>query len=127
MAPELPGSLLDFIHHCIPTVQAAEVLLFFAARPDRAYKPEEVVVAMRPLVVTVPAVKEYLTRFVDTGLIALGSDGYAYGPASSALEQAIGELGRAYNERPVTLIGAIYRIADSKIRSFSDSFRLRDD
>jgi hypothetical protein len=47
--------------------------------------------------------------------------------ASSALEQAIGELGRAYNERPVTLSGAIYRIADSKIQSFSDSFRLRDD
>jgi hypothetical protein len=59
-------------------------------------------------------------------LIALRPDGYAYEPATPALEQAIGELGHAYNERPVTLIGSIYRIADSKIQSFSDSFRLRD-
>jgi hypothetical protein len=82
---------------------------------------------MRPLTVTVPAVKEYLARFVETGLIAKRPDGYAYDPASPPLENAIGELGRAYNERPVTLIGAIYRIADSKIQSFSDSFKLRDD
>ena len=127
MAHDLPGSLLDFLHQCIPTLNAAEVLLFFAGHPDRAFRPEEVVVAMRPLTVTVPAVKEYLARFVETGLIAKRPDGYAYDPASPPLENAIGELGRAYNERPVTLIGAIYRIADSKIQSFSDSFKLRDD
>ena len=127
MAHDLPGSLLDLIHHCIPTLNAAEVLLFFGAHPDRAFKPEEIVVGMRPLTVTVPAVKEYLARFVETGLIEKRQDAYTYDPGSPALENAIGELGRAYNERPVTLIGAIYRIADSKIQSFSDSFKLRDD
>jgi hypothetical protein len=127
MARELPGSLLDFIRQCIPTLQAAEVLLFFASHPERRFKPEEVVVEMRPDIVTVPAVKEYLARFSEGGLIDSQPDGYSYAPASSALEQAIGELGRAYNERPVTLITAIYRIADSKIQSFSDSFKLRGD
>jgi hypothetical protein len=127
MAHGLPGSLLDFIHQCIPTLQAAEVLLFFAGHPDRSFKPEDVVVAMRPSSVTVPAVQEYLERFLESGLIAVRPDGYAYGPASPALERAIGELGRAYNERPVTLIAAIHRIADNKIRAFSDSFKLRDD
>lgn len=127
MARELSGSLLDFIRQCIPTLQAAEVLLFFASHPDRRFKPEEVVVEMRPDIVTVPAVKEYLARFSEARLIDSQPDGYSYAPASSALEQAIGELGRAYNERPVTLITAIYRIADSKIQSFSDSFKLRGD
>jgi hypothetical protein len=95
--------------------------------PDREFKPEEVVVGMRPLVVTVPAVKEYLARFVQTGVIASRPNGYAYEPASPALERAIGELRHAYSERPVTLIGSIFRIADNNIQSFSDSFRLRDD
>ena len=126
MAHDLPGGLLDFIHLCIPTLQAAEVLLFFAGHPERSFRPEDVVVAMRPLSVTVPAVKEYLARFVDSGLIAVRQDGYAYAPATPALEHAIGELGHAYNERPVTLIAAVHRIADGKIQSFSDSFRLRD-
>ena len=69
MARELSGSLLDFIRQCIPTLQAAEVLLFFASHPDRQFKPEEVVVEMRPDIVTVPAVKEYLARFSEGGLI----------------------------------------------------------
>lgn len=58
--------------------------------------------------------------------MAVRRDGYAYAPATPALEHAIGELGHAYNERPVTLIAAVHRIADAKIQSFSDSFRLRD-
>jgi predicted transcriptional regulator len=119
--------LLDFIHGCIPTLQAAEVLLFLAARPDRWFTADEVVVEMRPLSVTVPAVKEYLAQFVEDGLVAERSAGYSYGPISAALEQAIVELGRAYNERPVTLITVIHHIADRRIRSFSDSFKLRDD
>jgi hypothetical protein len=127
MEHELPRSLLDFIHLCIPTLQAAEVLLFLAGRPDRHFTPEDVASDMRPLIVTVSAVKEYLARFLQAGLIAGGPDGYGYRPVSPALEQAVTELSRAYNERPVTLIGAIYRIADSRLRSFSDSFRLRDD
>lgn len=59
MPVDLPPRLVQFIRQCIPTLQAAEVLLFFAANPDRELKPEEVVVAIRPIVVTVPAVKEY--------------------------------------------------------------------
>ena len=44
-----------------------------------------------------------------------------------ALDHAVADLRLAYDERPVTLIATIYRIADRKIQSFSDSFRLRDD
>lgn len=125
-SPLLPA-LVSFIHRCIPTFQAAEVLLFFAAHPEQSFSPEEVVVAMRPIVVTVPAVREYLTRFHTSALISEADGRFRYGPLQSDTEKAVLALSDAYNERPVTLITEIYRIADAKLQSFSDSFRLRGD
>ena len=122
-----PHILLELIHSCVPTFQAAEVLLFFASHPDRDFSAEEVVVCMRPAVITVPAVKEYTALFATQGLVTDANGRCRYGPLSSELERAIGELAHAYNERPVTLIRVIYRIADSKIQSFADSFKLRKD
>jgi hypothetical protein len=127
VAPELSASLVGFIHRCIPTLQAAEVLLFFAARPEQDFTAEEIVVAMRPNVVTVPAVKEYAASFVIASLISEHDGRFRYRPATFDAEQAIGALSHAYNERPVTLITEIYKIADSKLQSFSDSFKLRGD
>ena len=123
----LSQSLSSFIRCCIPTYQAAEVLLFFAANPERAFNAEEIVVSMRPVVITVPAVKEYAEGFVACRLVAEADGRWRYAPSSSELEKAIGELSHAYNERPVTLIGAIYRIADDTNQSFADSFRLGKD
>ena len=122
---KLSRTLVDFIRQCVPTLQAAEVLLFFANHPDGAFSAEEIVVAIRPFVATVPAVQDYIRLFVKAGLVAATPQGYVYAPVSGALAGAIGELGNAFNERPVTLITTIYKIADSKIQSFSDSFDLR--
>ena len=121
----LPDGLIRLIQTCVPTYQAAEVLLFFAARPERAFAPEEVVVSMRPVVVTVPAVKQYLAVFTAAGLLVEAAGTFTYGPSSPELEQSIGELGDAYNERPVTLIKVIHEVADSRIQSFADAFKLR--
>ena len=127
MAAMLPKSLIEFIQECIPTYLAAELLLFFASRPDGDFSAEDVVMAMRPVVITMPAVKEYASLFVDRGLIVHADGRYRYGPSTVDLERGIGELAHAYNEKPVTLVRAIYRIADSKIQSFADSFKLRED
>ncbi len=127
MASHLPKSLIEFIHNCVPTYQAAELLLFFAAHPECDFSAEDIVVAMRPVVITVPAVREYASLFVDKGLIGQAHGRYRYGPATKEGERGIGELAHAYNEKPVTLIRAIYRIADGKIQSFADSFKLRED
>jgi hypothetical protein len=127
MASHLPQGLIEFIHECVPTYQAAELLLFFAAHPESDYSAEDIVVAMRPVVITVPAVKEYASLFVDKRLIQQSQERYRYGPSTMELERGIGDLAHAYNEKPVTLIRAIYGIADSKIQSFADSFKLRKD
>jgi hypothetical protein len=127
MATELSARLLQFIRQCVPTYQAAEVLLFLAANPDHDFSPEEIVVAMRPSVITYPAVIEYTALFAESALISETDGRFRYQPATRELEEALGALAHAYNERPVTLIRTIYRIADSKIQAFSDSFKLRED
>jgi hypothetical protein len=126
MPSDLPEPLLLFIQSSVPTYQAAEVLLFFAAHPDRGFTPEEVVVGMRPVVITVPAAKEYTRLFAMRHLIVETDGRYRYGP-SEELEPRNGELAHAYNEKPVTLVRAIHEIVDDRIRSFADAFNLRKD
>jgi hypothetical protein len=123
----LSADLIDFIRRCIPTYQAAEVLLFFAAHPERSFSPEDVVVSMRPVVITLPAAKEYLRLFAAQGLVAEDAGRFAYAPRSADLEDSIGWLAHAYNETPVTLIRVIYQVADANIQSFADAFKLRRD
>jgi len=119
MAGELPfpQSLLELIQSCVPTLEAAEVLLFFASHPDRDFSVQEVVVCMRPAVITVPAVREYTALFAAQRLVTEANGRFTYEPLSAELECAIGELAHAYNERPVTLIRVLYRMADTKILS----------
>ena len=126
MTGDLPQALLRFIQSSIPTYQAAEILLFLAAHPEREWKPEEIVVAMRPVVITVPAVKEYIALFKARGIVTDRDACFQYAPSSPDVENGIAALAHAYNERPVTLIAAIYRIADNPIQSFADAFKLRD-
>ena len=78
MSTELPESLLQFVRACIPTYQAAEVLLFFAANPDRDFSPAEVVVSMRPVVVTGSAIAEYTAHFAARGLLTEQDSRYRY-------------------------------------------------
>lgn len=63
--------------------------------------------------------------FIASGAITETDGQFRYAPATAKVEEAIAQLATAYNERPVTLIGAIYRIADAKLQSFSNSFKLR--
>ena len=49
---------------------------------------------------------------------------YRYEPATPALRRAVELLAIAYNERPVTLVRAIYD-RPSAIQSFADAFRIR--
>jgi hypothetical protein len=127
MAVELPPSLIQFIRAAVPTYQAAEVLLFLAAHPERTFTPEELVVSIRPAVLTVPAIKQYLALFLSRGLVVERDGAIAYGPASSELEQSIGDLAHAHNERPVTLIKVISMMTNDSLRSFADAFDLRQE
>ena len=112
MTDDLSSSLLELIHSSIPTFQAAEALLFFAANRDRDFSAEEMVVGMRPREITNVAAREYAALFTARRLVTEVNGRFRYAPVSSELERGVGELAYAYNERPVTLIIAIYRVAD---------------
>ena len=127
MAIELPSLLERFIFQCIPTLQAAEVLLLVAAHPERDFSAEDIVVLIRPTVVTASAVLEYMALLQGSHIVTASDGTFRYTAATGELEAVIAELRRTYNERPVTLIAAIYRIADSRIQSFADAFKLRRD
>lgn len=117
MTLDLPETLLKFLHSNVPTYQAADALLFFAQNRDRDFSAEEVVVAMRPRIISLSAAREYAALFTERRLVTESNGRFRYRPASWELECRVGELSHAYNEKPVTLISAIYHMADSHIDS----------
>jgi len=126
MSTDLPPTLLEFIRTCIPSYQTAEVLLAIVAHPDRDFGPDEIVSIMRPVDISEPAARRALAILAACGLLRQHAGRFSYSP-SPELEPRTQELMRAYNERPVTLIRAIYRNEDRGIQSFADAFKLRKD
>ena len=125
-ASDLPEELSRFIQSSVPTYMAAELLLFLSQSPDKQWKPEEIVNEIQPRVITLSAAKEYLALFKTQGLVVEKQDTqYQYRPASPEAVTAVSALAKAYNERPVTLIRTIYALADNKIQSFADAFKLK--
>lgn len=125
MVVDLPPNLIRFIRASIPTYQAAEVLLFIAAHPERTFTPEELVVSMRPALLTVPAAKQYLELFISRGVVVERDGAVAFGPVSSDLQQSIGQLAQTYHERPVTLIKVFDTMTLGTVGSSADTFDVR--
>lgn len=123
---ELPQDLLQLIQNSIPTLPAAELLVFLARHPEKAWKSEDAANAIRPAI-TVPEAEKYLAVFKSRGLISEKSGSFRFSPATPGQAAAAQALVHAYNERPVTLIRTIYSLADNKIQSFADSFNLNKD
>ena len=114
-----------FLQEVVPTVDAAELLLLLARKPERAFSPAEAVAELGAGYDQAEALR-HLDTFRARGLVAGQPDGRAlYRPASDALVGHAHTLEKVYRERPVTLIRVIYGLRDSKIRSFADAFKLR--
>lgn len=124
--PDFPESLSAFIQDCLPTLEAAELLLFLFHHPEKQWNPLEIVHEIRPTFITDLMARRYLSVFNTQGLVARKGNGrFAYGPTSAELEAVVRELAKAYKERPVTLIRAIYSLRENKIQSFADAFKIK--
>ena len=66
----------------------------------------EIVTAMRPVVVRLPAVKEYTALFATHDVVTEHRGRYRYNPRTH-VGHKVSELALAYNEQPVTLIRAV--------------------
>jgi hypothetical protein len=116
-----------FIQTTIPSVDAAEVLLFVKRRADATWTPAAVGAELRPTVQLNDAeAAKYLDGFLQQGVVALTPEGrFQFKPRSEEIEMYAEMLALAYRVRPVTLIRMIYALRDSRIRTFADAFRLR--
>lgn len=123
----LPEEVRRLIQSTIPTIDALEVLMFLTRQSGVAWRPNEVVNQMQPTVIGEAAVRDYLVLFQVEGLMVSQADGsLLYRPATAQIEAAVQALIQAYNERPVTLIRAVYEIANSKkIQAFADAFKIK--
>ena len=113
---DFSDDFIRFLQACVPSVQAAELLLQLAADPAAEVRPED-------------AAEAKILQSFHTGGLAMASvdQAYQYRPANETLQNYVNMLAQAYEERPVTLIRIIYALRDSKIRSFADAFRVRND
>jgi thioesterase domain-containing protein len=124
---EFSDEFCRFLQEAIPAVDAAELLLLAADRPDAWASAAELVERLRPKAqMTEEEARRYLDVFVARGLLEAGADGRVrYRAASEALAKDMRTLAQAYEERPVTLVRVIYALKDAKIRTFAEAFRLR--
>lgn len=116
-----------FLQETITAVDAAELLLLAADRPDAWASAAELVERLRPKAqMAEEEARRYLDVFVARGLLETGADGRVrFRPAGEDLAQHVRTLAQAYEERPVTLVRVIYALKDAKIRTFAEAFRLR--
>jgi hypothetical protein len=116
-----------FLQENIPSVDAAELLLYLRAHPDRAWLAAEAAANLRPTVQISDAdAARYLESFQARGLVSAEPDKRAqFRPANEALEMYTQMLALAYKQRPVTLIRMIYALRDLRIQTFADAFKIR--
>jgi hypothetical protein len=125
---EFPAALLDLIRRCTPTFPAVELLVLLDAQPEATWNVSELFEIFRQRGFSSAFISESLARFQRLGLVEeLPENRFCYCPASADMAETVGLLKTAFNERPVSLIRAIYAIADHSIQSFSDSFRIKND
>ena len=122
---EFSAAFCRFLRTNLPDIDAANLLVRIAARPeiwwDLAHLRAQAVAG-----VTVDQAKVHLQRFRKTGLLRTAEDGRVrYAPADKDLHGFVETLARAYAERPVTLIRIIYAFRDPEVQSFTEAVRLR--
>lgn len=116
-----------FLQQNIPSVDAAELLLFMQANAGEGWSATEAAAKLRPTVqITDADAVRYLENFQARGLVSAGADRRArFAPASDDLKMYTEMLSLAYRQRPVTLIRMIYALRDTRIQTFADAFKLR--
>jgi hypothetical protein len=121
----LPSEVRQLIARQVTTMEQVEVVLLLARSEGRALGLDEIRTTLRLPPTALPE-KTFLA-LEEAGLIqrdAGPSPTWRYAPATVLLRRAAELLAVAYNERPVTLVRALYD-RPSPVQSFADAFRIR--
>lgn len=124
---ELSENLVRFLQSHVQSFPAAEVIVFIVRHAERSWTVEEVAARMTPGSPAIEAVGEHLAYYLSCGLIEETSASHFQCAIKDARDvEAVHDLLRAYDEKPVTLIRTIYELADRKIISFSNAFKFKE-
>lgn len=123
---ELPPEVLALVHGPVGTLAHVEMLLALrTADPDERSTEQ---LAASAQVSSLVNAERILRELVEAQLIsATDEEGWRYAPRGSALRAGVDRLAAMYNERPVTLIRALYERPVRPLHSFADAFRIRRD
>ena len=123
LSPEVTAFIADYIE----SVVQLEVLLLLQASPAREHAAADL---GKQLAVDPAWADAQLSNLADRGLLsrtAPPSPQYRYNPKSQELDHAVQGLARAYADRRVSVISAIFSKPSEQLRSFADAFKIRRD
>jgi hypothetical protein len=114
-----------FLQSSVPSVDAAELLLFLRANRASPWSSADLAASLTPGAnLSEGEVARYLDSFQQRGLIVREDGGRVRYEAAPDNDAYVDTLARLYNERPVTLFRVIYTLRDSKIKTLADAFRI---
>jgi hypothetical protein len=122
--PEISPELRDLIDRHIRSIDEVEVLLCLYHSKGESLAAQAVAAKCNK---PEADVGEDLRELTDSGFLVYDrfEDTYSYSVRNVAVNNAVEQLAHLYNERPVSLIHAIYERPSSSVRNFAEAFRFR--
>ena len=126
--PGFDAEFSAFVRDCIPSLQAAAVLVCIVRDAEREWSTGEIVERLRTSVsIALAEAERAIEMFESRGLVERQPSSRTRLARSCLEDKRLATLVRAYDQKPVTLIQFIQAMREEKIRLFSDAFRIRKD
>lgn len=122
----LSPKIRQLVARHFPSMDHVQILLVLQSTAPEKWSRDKLAAETK----IAPAVADIaLEDLVSSGLAASEptpeGEMYAYAPSSEAMRREVAEIASMYNERPVTLVRAVYDRPPEPAVSFADAFSLR--
>ena len=117
--------IASFLADHIDSVVELEALLLLYSNPEKSWTASEIA---RELRIDPSWPRTELQRLCARNVLSCAPGNepvYRYAPRDPAIDQAVGALAKAYEDRRVTIIGLIFSKPVDKLKTFADAFRIR--
>ena len=121
--PELPAGVGALLRGPVSSMAHVEAVLLLRGVEPEARPLAEVAAAAQ--IATLAAARRCLEELAAAGLVAAAGDGFRYAATGADTRAAVDALAQMYNEKPVTLVRAVYARPAGPVQAFADAFRLR--
>ena len=119
MNDAISASVRELLDRHLCSIDHVELLLLFSRDDTRSWSAAD---AASSVHAQVEPVRERLRQLVDASLLAFEPESATYRYAARrALRESVAQLSVLYDQRPVTLIRAIYDRRAPRPRSFTDA------